>query len=115
SPRMNATDSHTGIFIGGISNGFQISVPADKTQRRMKVYLGLYGSQGTLEASLSDSSAPPYRDDSLNGIYITANAVHTLDFAAASTNQSLLLKYTCSAMYDPDYGNVSWQAASLAL
>src|SRR6266700_3690146 len=115
TPTLSATDTATGVYLYGLSNGFQITVAADTVQRRLNLYLGLYGAQGDLEVSLSDLSAASYTDTSLAGVYNNAYAEYTIDFAAASTNQSLLVQYTSGALYDLQYGNVTLEAATLAL
>ena len=53
-----------GIYITGVGKGFQITAPADLTQRTVKVYVGGWVSGGTLTASLSDASAPDYVNSS---------------------------------------------------
>jgi len=39
--------------------------------------------------------------------------VYTLDFSAASPGKVLNVKYTSAQLFDPDFGNVTWQAATL--
>jgi len=113
TPTPSATNSTTGVFISGITNGFQIQAPADTTPRRLKVYVGLYGAQGNFQAFLGDFSAPAYTDTSLNDVYGNSYAVYTLDYAAASTGQNLIVQYRSLTLYDQDFGNVTLQAATL--
>ena len=56
-----------GIYITGIGKGFQITAPADLTQRTLKVYVGGSVSGGIFTASLSDGSAPNYVNSSFSG------------------------------------------------
>jgi hypothetical protein len=65
TPTASATNSPTGLYINGLNKGFQITVPADTTSRTVKVYVGVWGAQGKLEATLSDSSASAYVDTSV--------------------------------------------------
>ncbi len=55
TPATNGTT--TGVFITGLTNGFQLAAPADATPRRPNVYVGGYGGQGQFQAYLSDLSA----------------------------------------------------------
>jgi hypothetical protein len=114
TPTLSNPGSDTGVFITGLNRGFQITAPADTTKRRLRVYAGLYASLGRLEASLSDASAVAYVDQSLSNIYDNAHRVYTIDYAAASSNKTLTIKYTSTAAYDVDYGNVTLEAAALA-
>ena len=105
----------TGIFVKGLGNGFQFSVPADTKFTRLKIYLGLFAAQGHFEAGLNDFSAPPFTDDSLMSAFGNSYGVYTLDFAAATPGKALNIKYTSAQLFDPDFGNVTWQAATLHL
>ena len=66
-----------GIYITGIAKGFQITAPADLTQRTLKVYVGGSISGGTFTASLSDGSAPNYVNSSFSSGSGRYNAVYT--------------------------------------
>ena len=72
----------TGRLRPALGNGFQITVPADTTQRTLKLYIGLWSAQGRLEVSLSDGSAAPYVDTSLTNSSATSNRVYTLTYKA---------------------------------
>ena len=93
--------------------GFQLTVPATNLLRRLKVYLGLYAAQGRLDARLSDFSALPYSDTSVFRTYGSAYAVYTFTFASANPGANLVVTWTPAAVYDPFYGNLTWQAATL--
>ncbi len=114
-PNVVVSNTTTGIYMAGLSNGFQFTVPADTTRRRLRVYVGLYGAVGRFDASLSDFSAAAYSDTSLSSVYGNAYGVYTLDYFAASPNQALTLTYTLPIAYDDQYGNVSLESASLSL
>ena len=113
TPTPSATNTPTGVFITGVTNGFRIRAPADTTTRQLKVYVGLYGAQGNFQAYLSDFSAKAFTDTSLNNVFDNSYAVYTLTYKAASAGQSLIVQYRASTLYDFDFGNVTLQAATL--
>jgi PKD repeat protein len=97
-----------GISISGIGKGFQITVPADPTQRTLKLYVGGSKSRGTLTASLSDGSAPNYVNSSFSGTG-QYNGVYTLTYKAASARKLITVKWVQVS----GTGNVTLQAATL--
>jgi Bacterial Ig domain len=113
-PTPTATNSTTGIFVTGLTNGFYLTAPADTASRRLRVYVGGYGSQGSFEAFLGDFSGAPYIDDSTGDPYNNVYSVYELSYAAASPGQQLVVLYQAQNLYDFVYGNVTLQAASLA-
>jgi hypothetical protein len=114
TPTITVVESRTGVFRGGVMDGFQLSLPADQTLRRLKVYAGVYGARGRFEATLSDFSAARYVDAS---IFSGGNkaGMYTLHYAAASSNQTLTLRYQSDLLVDAVYGNVTLQSATLAV
>jgi len=114
TPTASAAGTHTGIFTYGLGNGFQLTVPATTTLRRLKIYAGLYGAQGKFGAALTDESGPWYSDTSIASAYNNAYGVYTFDFASRSASANLVLRWTSTQLFDPSYGNVTWQAATLA-
>src|SRR6266498_5368292 len=67
TPTAVLTNTTTGVWAYGTpqtGSGFQISAPADTDSRTLKVYVGGYGADGTLEAFLTDASAPGYTNTS---------------------------------------------------
>jgi hypothetical protein len=113
TPTSSVNNVKTGIFVSGITNGFQFSVPAHMGLRTLKVYVGLYGGSGNFQAWLSDFSAPAFTDRSLTNAYENSYAVYTLDYAAASAGQTLNIKYTSDYLFDQDFGNVALHATTL--
>ncbi len=112
TPATNGTT--TGVYITGLTNGFQLTAPADATPRRLNVYVGGYGGQGEFQAYLSDLSAPPYSDSTtISNVYNTTAAQYTIDYTAASTNQQLIVVVRSESLFDMTYGNVNLQAATL--
>ena len=114
TPTANTNGTKTGVFIHGLTNGFLLNAPADRTTRTLKVYVGLYGAQGDFKAYLSDFSAPAYIDASLRSVYGNAYAVYTLNYTAAAAGQMLIVKYTAETLFDADFCNVTLQAATLS-
>ncbi|MEK6334026.1 MAG: hypothetical protein AABM67_03695, partial [Acidobacteriota bacterium] len=114
TPTATTTNTSTGVFVNNVAgNGFQITVPADTNPRTLKIYVGLWYAQGKLEATLSDGSAPAYVDTGLSGNAGTKNGVYTISFKAASTGQTLRVRYTLFTNYFAPYGNVTLEAATL--
>jgi len=113
TPVLATNNTTTGIFIKGLGNGFQMSVPAETKLKRVKIYLGLFAARGHFEATLSDFSAPPFIDDSMTSLFGNRYGVYTLDFSAATSNKTLIVKYTTTELFDAEFGNVTWQAATV--
>lgn len=114
TPNTSVGGSKTGIFIPGVTNGFEFTVPAGTTPRTLKVYAGLYGAQGNFQAFLSDFSAPAFTDTSISNTYNNSYVVYTLTYTAASPGQKLKIRYRSLKLLDMDYGNVTLQAATLS-
>ena len=112
TPTVSATDTITGLFVGGAGSGFQITVPADLTTRTLRVYVGVFSANGRFEASLSDGSAPAFVDTSVMDLAGTTNVVYTLTYDAGSAGQMLTVRWTADAL-NTAFGNVTLQAATL--
>jgi hypothetical protein len=113
APTLSEFATATGIYVAGFTNGFEFTVPADTTMRQLKVYGGMYGVKANFQAYLGDASAPAFTDTSLDFIYDSADALFTLDYAAASPNQRLHVRYRTLGVYDMDYGNVGLESVAL--
>jgi len=117
TPTTAAGGSTTGIFIYGSNSpppAFQLTVPATNTLRRLKVYVGLYAAQARLDAGLTDFSALPYSDSSLFAPYQNGYAVYTFAFASTNPGTCLNITWTPVVLYDANFGNITWQAATLS-
>lgn len=114
TPTLGSVGTPTGLYVNGDGSGFQMAVPAGTNLTQAKIYVGLYGAKGRFEATLSDWSAAAYVDASLASSYGNAYAVYTLNYGAASTNQTLLVRWVADHIFDSQYGNVTWQSATLA-
>jgi hypothetical protein len=113
APSAIATNTTAGIFVIGLNNGFQITVPADTTPRTVKLYVGLWLAGGRFEAALSDGSTSPYVDTTLVNQTGGSNAVYTLNYRAGSNGQTLILRWIAGTTFDY-WGNVTLQAATLS-
>jgi hypothetical protein len=99
------------VSIAGLTNGFEMTVPALSYTQMLTLYLGLYASSGTVQAFFDDFTAVPFID-SLKSFYNTAPGVCTLIFFSAYSNTTLRVRYTSSAQYDMTYGGNVWLAAA---
>jgi hypothetical protein len=114
TPTGSATNTPTGINTNGsIGNGFEITVPADTNLRTLKLYVGVWYTQGKLEATLSDGSASLFIDTSLNNNAGSSFGLYTINFKAGSTGQSLKIRFTILTQHFAPNGNVAWEAATL--
>ncbi|MCX7709740.1 MAG: stalk domain-containing protein [Clostridia bacterium] len=112
TPNDTVSNSGTGIYVTREGNGFQLTVPADTTQKTLRLYLGAWKAKGKVTATLSDGSATEYNSyiDSSSG---TTCKVISINFKAASSSQTLTVKYVIDQAYDSSYGNITLQAATL--
>lgn len=108
TPTASAT-THAGVWVGGGSNGFQVTVPADTQTRTLDVFVGGNRTRGRFEATLSDGSAPPFVTTMENFSGVFDRRV-TLSFRAAGAGRTLAVRYTRNA----SSGNVTLQGATLA-
>jgi uncharacterized repeat protein (TIGR01451 family) len=114
APTLATVNTSTGVFVNAsVGNGFQITVPADTNLRTLKLYLGLWYAQGKMEATLSDGSAPAYVDTGLSSNAGTKNGVYTIAFKAASSGQTLRIRYTMFTNFFAPYGNITLESATL--
>jgi uncharacterized repeat protein (TIGR01451 family) len=113
TPTATATNTTAGIFIQGVGKGFQITAPADTTDRTVKLHVGVWMAQGRLEVSLSDGSVPSFVDTSVNDNAGASVRVFTISYRAAAAGQQLRIKWTVLQSYS-SVGNVTLQAATLA-
>jgi hypothetical protein len=113
TPVTAVANSNVAVFISEVTNGFEFSAPADTNLRTLRVYAGLYGAQGKFEAWLTDFSGHAYTDLSLSNVFGNSYATYALNYAAASPNQRLVVRYTVENLFDFDFGNVTLAAATL--
>jgi hypothetical protein len=114
TPTASASDSRTGIFFDlDVGEGISLSVPADTTEKTLKVYLGAFSGKARFHAELNDGSglsADVFLDNPNETPIIR---VITLNFGAAAA-ANLNIEYTLDTdSGDPD-ANITLQAATLA-
>jgi DNA-directed RNA polymerase specialized sigma24 family protein len=105
-----AAATNTGWFTGNRGKGFTFTAPADPGLRRLMVWVGGHDTHGIFTATLSDGSAPAYRDDSItigdgNGWFC-----YTLLYRAKSIGAKLTINYSSDKAND---GNITLQAVAL--
>jgi len=101
------------VYVGSLNSGFQITVPADTTNKVLKLYYMGWGCRTRIMATLSDNSAPTFINDSVDDpAGNIAYGVATIYFAAASAGQTLTV--TEYDVLDYQGGNVGITAATLA-
>jgi chitodextrinase len=113
TPTLSASNTTTGIWVADLHNGLRFTVPADTSERALKVYVGVWKAKGRLEARLSDMSAPAFIDTGLEDCYDTTNRIFTITYRAASAGQNLEVTLLADGVFDLEYGNVTLQAATL--
>ncbi len=120
TPEPRVTNTTTGVWCYGIpaiGTGFEFFVPADTTPRTLKVYVGAFAARGHFEAALSDGSAPAYVDSSLVNQTGTGNGpsgTYTLNYSAASSGQTLRIRWTVQLGFRAS-ANVTLQAAAMSV
>ncbi|MCC6209358.1 MAG: sulfatase-like hydrolase/transferase, partial [Gammaproteobacteria bacterium] len=114
APATSISNSRTGLWVFGVGKGFQFTVPADDSHlRTLKVYLGATAAQGQLTATLSDASAPPY-SLTINQVSGRSSRIVTLDFQAASPDQTLTVSYIVTTLYQPNFQSwITLESAAL--
>lgn len=108
-PAPAATNTPTGVWMWGKSNGFQLSVPAATATRTLKVYVGTFGAVGRFTARLGTLI---YTDASISNPGNGPGGVYTLTYAADSDDLTLSIQYVVDRTMD-SAGNVTLQAAAL--
>jgi hypothetical protein len=108
-PKTSANGTTTGVYV--LTGGLEITAPADRTIRRLKVYVGQLNAEGQLDASLSDNSTPAVSDHS----YVSTNGnptnvTYVLTYAASSPGQLIHVSWT---VVNNSLGNITLQSASL--
>jgi hypothetical protein len=107
-----AQQSTTGVYVAGVNNGFSLTAPADATEHTLQLYISVYNASGTLQAKLSDGSAPDYSDTFADQSGSNNWRLYTLRYQAASPGQTMLITWTQTESFDAS-GNITLQAAAL--
>jgi hypothetical protein len=111
SPHGDASDTTTGVWISGIGNGVQLSVPAERTTRTLDLYISTHQAAGALVATLSEGGVASYTDtfsDHGTGTY------RRYTFTYRSTGGQLLITWIQTESFVPDTSaNITLQAVTL--
>ncbi|HKI68374.1 MAG TPA: Ig-like domain-containing protein, partial [Verrucomicrobiae bacterium] len=127
APVATVTNTTTGVWayqytVAGLSDplgsGFRLTVPADTTQKTLRVYVGAYSAEGQLTASLSDGSAASFTSSgsgTVNNFGLGPGGVFAITYAADSSNQTLTVTWKLVRVNgNPTAApNVTLQAATL--
>jgi DNA-directed RNA polymerase specialized sigma24 family protein len=111
APVAVSVGTNSGWWVDNRSKGFSFTAPADPVLRRLMVWVGGNKTQGSLTATLSDGSAPPYRDESVTTGDGNGWHCYTLLYRARSNGAKLAVTWSATKAQD---GNVTLQAAALA-
>ncbi len=118
------SNNHYGLWWNNVGTASVFSVPADTTERVLRVYVaGIEGARCKFTAKLSDDSAPAYVSESMDGNRGNGNwaavpgafsAVYTVRYKAAGDGQKLMVE--CRLDNEPNRfrGQVRLQAATLS-
>src|SRR4051812_46915267 len=112
TPTISGATVTSGVFVTNVADGFHITMPADTTARRLRLYVGASAGQGELLASLSDTNAPDYDDLSMSSAFDLQNGIYTINYQAGSTQQMLTVNFTVSDIFNTG-GFVSLNAATV--
>jgi hypothetical protein len=113
APTAVASGTKSGVYVIGQDRGFEITVPADKTSKTLKLYVGVAEAGGKLEAILSDKSASTLVDTSVLNASGSTNRVYTINYRAGSSGQKLTVRWTVDSVFGK-WGNITLQSATLA-
>ena len=112
TPDSQEIDVRPYVSVDGVGNGFQLTVAADTTPRTLRLYASAEYAKAQLQAFLSDGSAPVVVDQSLDNPNQYLPTVYTINYNAASANQSLTVRLTLASEYD--WGELQIYAATLS-
>lgn len=111
--RKSSNSTKKAIRVTTIGNEFEISVPADTTPKTLKVFVGIKKASGRLEATLSDGSTAPFSMQ-IDQLSRRSGRIITLNYQAASSGQTLTVKYTLTNKFDNyTQSYISLEAAAL--
>ena len=114
TPTLSVSSTATGDNTNGsVGNGFEFTVPADTNVRTLKLYVGVWYTQGKLEASMIDGTAATFTDTALNNNGGASFGLYTINFKAGSTGQTMKIRFTILNQYFSSNGNVALEGATL--
>lgn len=111
TPTGSASNTRGYIYIRGQSgDGFEFQLPANTTQKTLRIYLGVDHARGKLEAILSDNSAPSFVTF-VNNPDRVDNRMAVINFKASSNGQLLTIRY----VIDDNYASINGTGGSISL
>lgn len=110
APIPVAAGTNTGWHTANKSKGFTFTAPADPVLRRLMVWVGGHDTHANFTATLSDGSAPPYRDGSITIDAGNGWFCYLLLYRARSNGAKLTISYVSDKAND---GNITLQAVAL--
>lgn len=110
TPVTVSAATNSGWHVDNRSKGFTFTAPADPVLRRLMVWVGGHMTQGVFSATLSDGSAPPYRDESVTIPQGNGWHCYTLLYRARSNGAKLTITWSAAKAQD---GNITLQAVAL--
>jgi len=122
TPVAQENRNYAGLWWNGVGTAQTFTVPADTTERVLKIYVsGIEGAGCKLTAKLSDDSAPAYVSKwNGNAAFDWAavpdafSAVYTIRYRAASMAQKLSIEWRLVSEPNQFLGQARLQAATLA-
>ncbi len=123
-PQRGEVGTNSSLWLNGVGHGYEFSVPADQTERILRVVVGgIEGARGKFVAHLSDGSAPDYVSTTWDGnaafewapVPGSINAVYTLRFRAAAPDSKLVIRWILDGEPNRFLGQARLQAAALRL
>ena len=119
APSSSATNTMTGVWAYNypiaVGSGFQLTAPADTTQRTLEIFVGSYAAAGQLKASLSDGSAPSFTslpNATVSNLGNGPGGVFSLNYSASSNGVLLTVTWELATVRGAN-ANVTLQAATL--
>ena len=103
-------EDRTGIRSVSKGTGFSFTLPADRTVRTFKLYVGGWDSTGELTAALSDNSASPFTIQKSHGADGDSNTTYAITYQAAAAGQILTVNWLMVG----GEGECTLQAATLS-
>ena len=115
------TGTTTGLFfptpnLDEQGEGYQLTIPADETEKTLRVYLGLFGARAKFRAFLGASGTPDAETEVFlqNDLDLEKFKVVTVEFGAAVAGETLTIEFTLDQdTGTPNNANVSLQAVTL--
>jgi len=96
--------------VAGLNKGLRITFPADTTTRTAKVYMGVWGAQARVTATLNTKS---YTDTSVANTTAATAGCYSFTYTGTASGQTMTIDILINADYKGGIGNITLQAATL--